>query len=212
MNALRTIAAFAAVLVLSACGGADGAPSVRSGERVIGSPDAPVEVIEYASGTCGACAYFHNTVFPELKRNYVDTGQARFIIREFPHDTSGSIGFLMASCVPDDKYEDMLTAQFEAVGAFQDRLRTGSARYTNYVDFYADFARAQGMSRERFQACISDEDEVRRISASVEEARKSGVTSTPTFFVNGEKHVGVLPLEQFSEVLEAAGAKAPAAE
>ena len=56
------------------------------GEKVLGSPDATVTVIEYASLTCHACGNFHNYILPDLQKNYIDTGKIQFVFREYPLD------------------------------------------------------------------------------------------------------------------------------
>src|SRR5262245_13310168 len=53
------------------------------GDEVLGTANAPVTIIEYASMTCPHCAHFHKTVYPDLKKKYIDTGKVRFIFREF---------------------------------------------------------------------------------------------------------------------------------
>ena len=68
------------------CGGANGKASVSPDDMAIGSPNAPVTLIEYASSTCPHCAEFHETVWDQLKTNYIDTGRVRFVFREFPTD------------------------------------------------------------------------------------------------------------------------------
>ncbi|WP_238254868.1 thioredoxin domain-containing protein, partial [Methylorubrum podarium] len=66
------------------------------GDVVLGSPDARVTIVEYASLTCGHCAAFHRETYPELKRRYIDTGKVRFILREFPLDPLATAGFMLA--------------------------------------------------------------------------------------------------------------------
>ena len=56
------------------------------GDKILGSANAPVTIVEYASMTCPHCAHFHETTYPELKKSYIDTGKVRFIFREFPLD------------------------------------------------------------------------------------------------------------------------------
>ena len=59
---------------------------LKDSDRVMGSPDAPVTIIEYASMTCSHCAAFATGVFPQLKTEYIDTGKAKYVFREFPLD------------------------------------------------------------------------------------------------------------------------------
>ena len=65
------------------------------GDESLGSANAPVTIIEYASMTCPHCAHFHETTFPELKKKYIDTGKVRFIFREFPLDQLAAAGAML---------------------------------------------------------------------------------------------------------------------
>ena len=82
------------------------------GEQSLGKDDAPVTIIEYASMTCPHCAHFHETVYPELKKRYIDTGKVRFIFREFPLDPLAAAGFMLARCGGKDKYFPMIETLF----------------------------------------------------------------------------------------------------
>ena len=72
-------------------------------DLVQGSPSAPITIIEYASTTCSHCAAFHETTWPELKAKYIDSGRAKFILREFPLDPLATASFMLARCAGSDK-------------------------------------------------------------------------------------------------------------
>src|SRR5512146_2359208 len=114
-----TILLFLAVgIALSGCGGvgptADKALNVPPvaelmadgplGERVLGSPNAPITVIEYASLTCPHCAHFQKEVFPRVKKELIDTGKIRFIVREFTIGHTSGAAAIINRCAPEDKY------------------------------------------------------------------------------------------------------------
>src|SRR5690606_11586810 len=84
------------------------------GDKVLGSENAPVTIVEYASVTCGACAAFHTQTYPTLKSKYIDTGKVRLIMREFPTAPAPVAigGFMLARCA-NDKYFPLLEAIFE---------------------------------------------------------------------------------------------------
>lgn len=82
-------------------------------DKILGSADAPVTVVEYASMTCGHCANFHMNTYPHLKKEYIDTGKVRFIFREFPLDPVALAAFMLARCMPEDKYFDTVDTLFE---------------------------------------------------------------------------------------------------
>ena len=67
---------------------------VRLPDLVQGSPSASITIIEYASTTCSHCAAFHETTWPELKAKYIDSGRAKFILREFPLDPLATASFV----------------------------------------------------------------------------------------------------------------------
>ena len=79
---------------------------------VMGNPDAKVEIVEYASMTCPHCANFHKTTFQELKKEYIDTGKVKFVLREFPFDPLAAAVFMLARC-SEDKYYDVIDLFFE---------------------------------------------------------------------------------------------------
>ena len=68
------------------------------GDLALGAANAPVTIIEYASMTCSHCAEFHRTTFPQLKAQYVDSGQVRFVFREFPPEIKAVSCALLARC------------------------------------------------------------------------------------------------------------------
>src|ERR1700716_3896522 len=82
------------------------------GEQALGSAEAPVTFIEYASMTCSPCANFAVNVFPTVKSRYIDTGKVRYIMREFPLDPLAAAGFMLARC-SGDKYYDVIDALFQ---------------------------------------------------------------------------------------------------
>src|SRR5688572_8278560 len=102
----------AAAALLAACGQGGGDAQVASDDMVMGKADAPVTVIEYASVTCSHCANFNATVFPAFKAKYVDTGQVKYVLREFltPPVPIAAAGFLIARCAGPDKYFGVVDA------------------------------------------------------------------------------------------------------
>ncbi len=165
------------------------------GDKVVGSPDAPVTVIEYASLTCGHCANFHNTTYKELKKKYIDTGKVRFIFREFPLDTVAAAGFMLARCAPEDKYFDVMGLMF----AQQRNWAFSNDPYSALLNM----GKQIGFTEDAVKACLTNQE----ILDGVTEVRdygskKLGVDSTPTFFINGEKVSGALSFEEFSKLVD----------
>ena len=82
-------------------------------DRVMGKADAPITIIEYASLTCPHCAYFANNTLPELKKQYLDTGKAKLVFRDFPLDEHAARASQMAECMgSDERYFAMIEILF----------------------------------------------------------------------------------------------------
>jgi protein-disulfide isomerase len=168
------------------------------GDHVLGKADAPVTIVEYASFTCGHCAAFHQNTFPKLKEKYIDTGKVKLIFRVFPTapaQLSIAAGML-AHCAGEDKYFAFTSALFET-----QRTWAGSA---NAVDALLKLSNQAGMSKEKFEACLSDKKLATDIQqVAVRGFETFGVNSTPTFFINGKTKIeGDTSLERFAEVID----------
>jgi len=165
------------------------------GDKILGAEDAPVTIIEYASMTCGHCANFHNTTYKELKDQYVETGKVRFIFREFPLDPVASAAFMLARCAPEDKYFDVVDIMFE-------QQRTW-AYSDNPYNSLLNFSKQIGFTQESFEQCLTNQGLLDAVNAVRERgANDFGVTSTPTFFINGEKHSGAMSFEEMSKLID----------
>ena len=163
-------------------------------EQSFGSADAPVTVIEYASLTCGHCRNFHLTTWPALKEKYVDTGQVRFIIREFPFDPRASAGFMLARCSGEDNWYATLDLHY--------RSQEQWARASDATGALKSIMGMTGMSGDEVESCLTDQALLDKITAVAETGKKLGVDSTPTFFVNGKPYKGSMTIEQFSDILD----------
>jgi protein-disulfide isomerase len=164
-------------------------------EKVFGSAEAPVTIVEYASITCHFCMKFHSETWPALKEKYVDTGKVRFIMREFPLDPLATAGFMLARCAGDERWYPVLDLLYKTKESW------GHAQ--NPAEALFDTLKIAGFSKDRFETCLRDEALFRNVRAVAERASKDfGVNATPTFFINGQKRTGALSLADFDGILE----------
>jgi len=158
---------------------------------VVGSANAPNTIVEYASMTCPHCAQFQTEVFPQVKAKYIDTGKARYILREFPLDNLAAAAFMLARCSGNDRYYPMVDALFSTQESW-------AVPGVDAKDKLLQIARQAGMSKDEFDKCLTDKElfskivQVRQIAND-----KFQVDSTPTFFINGKRLKGDHQLKDF---------------
>ena len=172
------------------------------GDFSLGSPDAKVKMVEYASFTCPHCAHFHETVFGQLKKDYIDTGKVHFTLREVYFDRYGLWAALIARCGGEMKYfgiQDMLFSK-QAEWA-------GSDDPAQVVANLKTLGRSAGLEDAAMDACLNDtanaEALIKQFQTNFE---ADGVEGTPTLFVNGTKYSN-MAYEDLKPILDAELAK-----
>jgi protein-disulfide isomerase len=178
-------------------------PQPQPDDRMIGKADAPITIFEFFSLTCPHCADFEDNTYPLVKKDWVDTGKARIIYRDYPLDQNALKAAMVARCAPPDRY-----AAFVQV-LFQQQMVWGVER--DPTDALKKIAALGGIPGDKFDQCINDDSLSKSIVAEEYEAQqKYGVDSTPTFFINGKKLVGAMPYDDpkadqdFSRALKSA--------
>lgn len=204
-RAAMTAAALATMAMLAGCGGG-GAGEAATGDMALGAAEgAKVTVVEYASVTCGACAAWHEAVWPGFKAAYVDTNKVRFVLRELPTPPQNVAvaGFMIARCAGEDKY-------FDVVGGIMSSQREWR-QGVNPRDTLFRVGNGAGLSNQQIEACIRDPEGLKASEERAQAAVKAGVTGTPAFFVNGVPVVATGPagtsLEDLSRAIDAELAK-----
>ncbi|WP_245297129.1 MULTISPECIES: DsbA family protein [Rhodomicrobium] len=162
-------------------------------ENVMGKEDAPYTIVEYSSMTCPHCAAFHKDVLPDLKKKYIDTGRAKYIVREFPLDNVAASAFMLGRCVEPAKYFDLIDLLYanQEEWAFKDNPLPGLQKFALQV----------GFTEDKFNQCLKDEKLLNHIAWVRDRGSKEfGVRATPTFFVNGQRLKGT-GIEAFDKVI-----------
>ena len=212
--AAKALIPLAVALALAGCGGGAAGPTPPIdkatyvppqaelmapgplGERALGKPDAPITVIEYVSLTCPHCANFHRSVFPQVKKAFIDTGKVRFIVREFPIGRTSGNAAIANRCAPEDKY-------FFLLGQFLARQPEWVSQDVRPDAIYA-VAKASGMTRETFDKCLSNQAIIDGLTEVKQRGRQFGVIGTPTFFINGRKAQGEVTFDEIKAMIEQA--------
>lgn len=166
-------------------------------DRILGDPEAPVTIVEYSSMTCPHCATFHNETLPLIVEEYIDTGKAKLIFRDFPFGPLATAAAMVSRCVDENSYQGFLTVLFRSQAQW-------SASEAPAADLER-MARFAGLSKADFDACIRNQELLAGIEQKAAEAgEEHGIQSTPTFFINGRKISGAAPFETFKAEIDEA--------
>ena len=157
-------------------------------EKKIGTEEANIEIIEFASLTCGHCAKFHNEVFPKIKKEFIDTGKVSFIYQDFPLDKFALKASVIARCSGEKKFFSFLKV-----------LYSKQKDWTRTEDPFRSLlkiAKLGGLKNDEIKVCVGNksiEDGIlkQRLNAS----KKFDIKATPTLYINGEKYDGDLTFE-----------------
>ncbi|MGE5547389.1 MAG: DsbA family protein [Solirubrobacterales bacterium] len=198
---MKAVIRLLALGLMLATGAARAADKVEANplDQVLGNPNAPITMVEYASTTCGHCAAFHKETLPRIKAEWIDTGKAKLIYRDFPTGPAAlSIGASMiAHCSGPQRYFGVLGMLFES----QEKW-LGSK---NPLEELKRIVRLAGITGEQVDACLQRQDLAQAIQARAQEAnQKAGIESTPTMVINGEKIVGAQAYDVYDKALKAA--------
>lgn len=166
-------------------------------DYVLGDPDAPVTIIEYASYTCPHCANFHADQFKKLKTNYIDAGTVKFIHREVYFDRFGLWGGLLANCVGETRYYGVSGMLYE-----QQKEWIGSGDPGEIIANLTTLGKKAGMSEDQIDACLKDETLATRLVATFQaHAEADEINSTPTLMIDGEKFSN-MSYDALAEILD----------
>jgi len=147
---------------------------------LLGSPDAPVEVAEFADFQCPACENFETIQFPAVQQQLISTGQVRWRYRDFPlemHPHARVASHAGACANEQNKFWEMKQVIYAR--------QTEWSPVRNAAGKFSDYAREVGLDVGQYDECMKSAKFAGRIQASVEEGSKLGVNGTPTFLIGG---------------------------
>jgi protein-disulfide isomerase len=189
----------------------DPAMPIKAEGYVLGSPTAPVEVIEFADFECPGCGQYATITEPDVRTMLVNTGKIRMRYMDFPlpmHKNTWDAS-LAASCAND---QGKFWPMHDAIFANQDRWNGEATSRPRGV--LADLAKGLGLDMTKYGACMDAETHRPQIEATQAEAERRQVQQTPTFIFNGTVVAGALPFDKFKQYVDeatAALAKSPVA-
>jgi protein-disulfide isomerase len=185
-------------------------PPVKSEGYVLGSPGAPVEVIEFADFECPACAQFATLHEPDVRSRLVNTGQIRLRYLDLPlveigHRNSPTASLAAACANEQGKFWEM----HDAIFANQDRWSTQATRDPRRV--LDPLAQSVGLDVARYRQCMDSQKYLANIQAHRRASERYQIRSTPSFVIGGKVYAGSLSYDEFKRHVDEARAAAPAA-
>jgi protein-disulfide isomerase len=154
-----------------------------------------VPVVEYGSLTCPHCAVFAREIFPQLKKDYIDTGKVRFIFREFSRNPLDVAAFVLARCIGDDK----AYAAIELLFSQQDKW----AFVDKPLEPLIAAMRPTGLTHDQAMECLKDQKKADAMVAIEKRATEdTKMNGTPTFVIDGKVYGGELSIDQLKMILD----------
>lgn len=171
-------------------------PRLEGLDFVMGHPDAPVTVIEYASMTCPHCARLHTEVKPRIRADYIDTGRVRWVFRDFPLDRMALNAHMLARCAGPERFFAYLDVFF----AQQPNWTSGSP--DQMTQSLRRLARLGGLSDAAMDQCLADMNvQAAVLNQTMIGEREHRVQATPTLVIDGTVHRGGMSYEELDRVL-----------
>jgi protein-disulfide isomerase len=149
-------------------------PVSIDGAPVFGKADAKVTIVEFSDYQCPFCARYANDTFPQLEREYIDTGRVKYVFRDFPIEAAHPQAF--------KAHEAVYCAGEQGKRREMHKRIFANQRAMNVSDFSAHAA-ALGLDKSRFEKCLGDGGYAAKIRGGLSAGEQAGVRGTPTFFV-----------------------------
>jgi protein-disulfide isomerase len=163
---------------------------------VVGNKNAKITIITYESLTCSHCADFHINVYPELKRDYIDTGIAKIEFRHFPLDVAAFNASKVSQCKNDGQSEILnslyLNQQKWVKGKTIEEVNENLKKFLRSEEFNIDFN--QCTTNKKIEDFI--------LNDRIEGVKKFKVNATPTIIINNEKFEKSLNYKNLKKTLE----------
>ncbi|RME53646.1 DsbA family protein [Candidatus Woesearchaeota archaeon] len=161
-------------------------------DPVKGNPDAPVTIVEFSDYQCPFCGRHFQQTYPQLVKDYIDTGKVKLVYRDFPlsfHPEAQKAAEAAECAGEQGKYWEMHDK------LFQNQQSLGVANYKKW-------ARELGLDGSKFDTCLDSGKMANEVKKDMADGQAAGVRGTPSFFINGRPVRGAQPFSVFQGIIE----------
>ena len=183
----------------------DFAKTEASDDHVIGSENAAITMIIWASVTCPHCGQWFSEEWPKIKTELIETEKLRVVFREFPTQPAelSMTGFRMAECAPTEDYMSIIEYQMENQKDIFDGAREGRGQ-----EIYSEIAKLAGMETDdAIASCFRNPDITSHIIDNANRAKTAEIKGVPAFLINGETYNGAQDAESLVALINDMDAK-----
>ena len=175
----------------------ESALDITEKDFVIGNEDAKITIIEYASLSCSHCADFHVNTLETLKKEYIDTGKARMVFRDYPFNYPALLGSMVLRCIPENYRYDYMNALFKLQPDWVNKKNKKTIQELYKI------MQSGGMTKDEYDACIYNTELENEILEGVMKAQNDfNIKSTPSFIINGKLIEGNKSIKEFRQIID----------
>ena len=174
-------------------------------DPIIGSPNAPITIIEFSDFQCPFCARFHIQTLPIIMNEYVNDGKVKLVFRDFPIQSihqNAIPASIAAECANEQgKFKEMHDILFEKQNEWSKK------NTDNVIILFNQYASEFGLEEEKFDSCLKNGKYIEEIQKDLNDGRTYGITGTPGFFIGNDEIgfvelKGAQPFENFKKVID----------
>ena len=168
-------------------------------DAFIGNERAKVTIVEFSDFQCPFCRTFWSGAYQQIKKEYVDTGKARFVYRDFPlsFHPAAMPAAQASQCAKDQgKFWEMHEKMFSE----QEKLGQGTIQFG--VSDIKKWASQIGLDTNKFNQCLDSEKYKLEVEKDMADGSAYGVSGTPTLFINGKPVIGAQPFSVFKVIID----------
>jgi len=173
---------------------------IEPGWQVLGRDDAPVTIVEFSDYQCPFCRRYHGTTFADLKKNYIDTGKVRYIIRDLPLDIHANAANAALAARCSGEQNQFWTMRELMLATSADLGSDSILKYGSQLN----------LDMPRFHACMEGKKYSAEVQKDAAAAGALGINATPSFVIgktskeqiDGLRILGALPYASFETTIQ----------